>query len=141
MHYSAYPARAIHHGRFMQFRIYAGERRYIDDRTPAHVLPDAGQYINRLKIGRLYHKIDCIPAKKPYQLVHHPVPWGQYKDNHPRQHDRGYEVGRVGDCLERLFIADAFYFIEHEREYYWNRKADGQLVQADADRVCQHPFE
>ena len=38
--------RPVHLRRFMQFRIHSGKGRHINDRIPAHRLPDPGKHIN-----------------------------------------------------------------------------------------------
>ena len=60
---------AVTFGRLMQLRADSGKSRKINDRTPAHALPDTSPYVNVSPIFFFRHKVDRISPEKLYNII------------------------------------------------------------------------
>ena len=132
-------ARAVDHRRFIQFLIDSGQRRDIDDRVPAQILPYAGGHIDRPEPFALRHEVDGSPSQFLDDDIDNTSVRRQYHEQDTDDGNRRDEVRQIADRLHKLLIPEVAYFIQQNRENNRHRESKDQIVEVQEDRIDNDP--
>ena len=129
---------AVHDRRLVELRVDPGERRQVDDRPPAGVLPDAGKHVDGLKQLGSAHERDPLQSEPVQRVVDHPGVQRQEAHDHARHHHGGDEVGSVSGQLHRLPEAAMLDVVQSQREDDRDRERGGDLVGGQPEGIPEH---
>ena len=132
---------AVHRGRLVELDIDGGDGGEVDDRAPAHVLPDVGRHDHRAEEARLDHEVDRFEPDQHQQVVDHPAGGRQELADQGRDHHPTDEVRQVGDGLHHLLEAARAHLVEQQRQDDRGREPEDDLVERDQQRVAEHVQE
>jgi len=126
--------RAVDDRRLVQLRRNARQRREIDDRVVADVLPQAGPDVDVREQAADGQKIRRRDVYQREQLVEY-APRREEQLDHADEYDDGYEVRRVGHVLHDLHEPLAFQFVEHDGEDDREGEADREAVKVQVNSI------
>lgn len=131
----------VHPRRLVQLRVDSRKGSQINDGTPAHLLPDAGQDVDAFEPGGIGQKVNGFPPEPRHGHIQQAGLRREKDKDHAHQNDRGQKMRRVRDRLDELAELFGADFIDHQGQNNRNRKTDDKLVETDAQRIRQQPPE
>ena len=113
----------------------------VDDRAPAHALPDVGSDQNTAKQPRIAQEQPALATQQGDDVVDHSVGGMQHLTDDPAQDDPRHEVREIGDTLHQLLEAHVVHGVQQQRQQDRRRESEGDAIGADDERVLQHAQE
>ncbi len=128
-------SRSVNLGRFVQGRIDARDRRQVNNRTPAYLLPNARGYVEKPEPFGLLQEQERLQTESGDDLVDQAV-GGQEIDHHANDDDERNEMRQIRDRLHRPLEEPVSQLVQQQRQHDRSGKAEGDAVQAEQQRIA-----
>ena len=130
---------AVDLGRFEQVHIQAGDRRQVNDGSPAHTLPHAHQDIGKpppVPVGQERY-VAVGQSGFHQQCIDHTGCWRKDLQDHTADNDPAQEMRKVKHGLGYLFQPRRPHLVQQDGQDDRRRESDDQIHQVQKKRVPQ----